>query len=377
MHYAATLARLRPAPLAGLLVLLAGVTACEDGGNPTPIGPGPDDPREVLVLNSTGQTIAGFEVTDGLAAVGDPIDLGGAFDGTALDATETHAVTTISSFGGSRVLFADLSAGSVQSVDFPDPEAESANPSRARFDAAGAAWVAGRGSNAVYTAMPGEAEATRVTSEVGTFVEVVVPVGDELLAIDAFIDDDGGTFAPLGPSRVFVIDAIGAVVETIDLPDGAVNAIDGVLVDGRLVVLLGGTLDATFAPVGNGGLVVVDVDDRSTSQFIPLAANGVAIEAGADGLVYVTSTNDFVETSLVSFDPASGSFVDGPTAPIDARDAAGDPVDCWAATAVEDGRLLCVTFATAEAGRLLLLGNDGMAIDEIPSGFGSSDLLLR
>ena len=361
------------------LLLALGVLGCDDEpGSPTPIGPGPGESRELLVLNSTGQTIAPFSVSGILAEDGTPIDLGAAFDGTTVDATATHAVATISSFGGSRVLFAELATGNVSAAQFPQPEGLAANPSRATFDDAGSAWFGGRGSDAVYTAFPGATVATRTTENVGTFVEAVVPIGSELAAIDAFIDDDGGTFAPLGPSRVFVIDAIGALIDLIELPDAARNALGGVVVDGRLVVLLGGTFDqATFAPLGDGGLVVVDVADRSTGPFVPLEANGVSIEAGEDGLVYVTSTNDFVETALVSFDPAAESFVAGPSAPLDVRDQANAAVSCWAATALEDGRLLCVTFSTFEAGRLLLLEDDGSAIDEIPSGFGSTDLLLR
>lgn len=364
----------------GNLVLLLALAAvgCDDDGTPTPIGPGPGDSRELLVLNSTGQTIAPFSVNGSLSTDGTPIDLGGAFDGSTVDATETHAVATISSFGGSRVLFAELGSGNVSAVEFPPPEGLAANPSRATFDAAGSAWFAGRGSDAVYTAVPGETTATRTTEDVGTFVEAVVPVGSELAAVDAFIDDDGGTFVPLGPSRVFVIDAIGALIDVIDLPNEARNALGGVAVGGRLVVLLGGTFDqGTFEPQGDGGLVVVDVADRSTGPFVPLDANGVSIEAGEDGLVYVTSTSDFAATDLVSFDPATGSFVAGPQDPIDVRDEAGGDVSCWTATALEDGRLLCATFSVVEAGRLLLLEGDGSAIDEIPSGFGSTDLLLR
>ncbi len=362
-----------------ILLLALAAFGCDDGpGDPTPIGPGEGDTHELLVLNSTGQTIAPFSVDGSLTEDGQPIDLGGAFDGTTLDATETHAVTTISSFGGSRVLFAELASGTVTVVQFPQPEGLLANPSRATFDDAGSAWFAGRNSNVVYTAMPGETTATRVTSDVGTFVEAVLPIGSELAAIDAFIDDDGGTFAPLGPSRVFVIDAIGAVIDVIDLQNEARNALGGVVVDGQLVVLLGGTLDPnTFAPMGDGGLVVVDVSGRSTGPFVPLDANGVSIEAGEDGLVYVTSTNDFVDTDLVSFDPATGEFVAGPSAPIDVRDAAGDEVNCWTATALDDGRLLCATFSSLEASRLLLLDEDGSPIDEISSGFGSTDLLVR
>lgn len=362
-----------------LVLLAVAAVGCDDEpGNPTPIGPGPGEARDLLVLNSTGQTIAPFSVNGSLDENGMPIDLGAAFDGATIDATETHAVTTVSAFGGSRVLFANLATGTVSAVEFPQPEGLSANPSRATFDAAGSAWFAGRGSNVVYTAAPGETTATPVTSDVGTFVEAVLPVGSELAAIDAFIDDDGGTFAPLGPSRVFVIDAIGALIDQIDLPDEARNALGGVVVDGLLVVLLGGTFDSgTFQPVGDGGLVVVDVADRSTGPFVPLDANGVSIEAGEDGLVYAVSTNDFVTTSLVSFDPATGGFAAGPSAPIDVRDDTGTDANCWAATALEDGRLLCVTFSAVEAGRLLLLEDDGSPIDEIPSGFGSTDILLR
>lgn len=362
------------------LVVICGVAACDDGGgNPLPIGPGTPRSSGLLVLNSSGQTIARFSVGDSITADGAPIDLGGAFDGVSLAATATHAVTTVSEFGGSRILFADLESGAVTSTEFPEPEAESANPSRAAFDGAGAAWVAGRRSDAIYTALPGDPAAIRVASDVGTFVEAVLPMGGELAAVDAHLDDDGGTYQPLGPSRVFVLDgATGSVTDTIVLPDGALNAIDAVVVDGRLVVLLGGTLDPlTFAPTGNGGVVVVDVAARTTGPLLPLAANGVAIEAGADGLVYVTSTDDFVETDLVSVDPVSGSFVAGPAAPLDPRRVGGARIQCWAATALQDGRLLCVTFQVAEAGRLYLLDEAGDEIDHVRSGFGSTDLLLR
>lgn len=376
------LAPLRPAPLrlAPLGLLAWALVACDGDGPPSPIEPEPDEPVEVMVLNSTGQTLARFEVGEVIDPLEQPIDLGAGFDGSFVDATETHAVTTVSSFGGSRVLFADLGSGLVTAAGFPDPEGADANPSRAVFDAAGAAWFAGRGSDAIYTAVPGDVTATRVTSDVGTFVEAVLPVGEDLVAIDAFIDDDGGSFAPLGPSRVFILDEIGAVVDEVALPDEARNALGGVVVDGAglVVVLLGGTFDpATFAPNDDGGLVVVDVEDRDAGPFVPFDANGVAIEAGADGLVYVTTTTDFVDTDVLSFDPVAGSFVAGPAAPIGVADDAGADVECWTATALEDGRLLCVTFDVVEQGRLLLLDDEGSALDEVASGFGSTDLLLR
>lgn len=365
--------------LGATLALALTVSGCDDeNGMPTPIDPGPDEPSEVLVLNSTGQTLTQFEVSESISQLDQPIDLGALFDGVAVDATETHAVTTVSAFAGSRILFADLGSGLVTGVQFPQPEGQDANPSRPSFDAAGSVWVAGRSSDAIYTAVPGEVTATRVAENVGTFVEAVLPVDLELVAIDANIDDDGGTFAPLGPSRVVFLDEIGAVTEELTLPDAARNALDGVVVDGNVVVLLGGTLDpTTFAPNGDGGLVVVDVASRSAGPFVSLDGNGVAIEAGADGLVYVTSTNDFVETELVSFDPETGDFVNGPSDPIDPRDEGGAAVECWAATALEDGRILCVTFSNVQSGELYLMSENGNATDAVPSGFGSTDLLLR
>ena len=87
------------------LLLLPG--ACSD--SPTD----PADPlgSDVFVLNSTGQTLASFSVLQGLSGSAPPIDLGAGFDGDAFDLTPSFAVTTVSSFGGSRLLFVDLASG--------------------------------------------------------------------------------------------------------------------------------------------------------------------------------------------------------------------------------------------------------------------------
>ncbi len=358
-----------------LLTLLA---CSDDPVSPTPESEPAPAPDGVLVLNSTGQTLAAFEVGETLASVGADIDLGAGFDGVSIDASADHVVTTVSSFGGSRVLFADLATGVVQTTSFPAPEGIDANPSRPMFDEDGSiAYMAGRGSNTVYSASPGAAEATRIATDVGSFVERVVPIGIRLFALDANIDDDGGTFAPFGPSRIFVIEA-GAVIDTIDLPPTALNAIDMVHVGGRLVVLIGGTFDpATFAPNGDGGLVTVSVSDFSVGIVHDLQANGVSIDSGADGLVYVTATSDFVSLDAMSFDATANAFIRGPTAPLEIQDATGARVDCWAVTALADGRQLCVTFSFASAGRLILLDGSGGPAGEVPSGFGSTDLLVR
>jgi len=359
-----------------LLVPLLGCGADPVGPNSDP-GPDPAGLIELLVLNSTGQTLAGFDVGESVvASAGIPaIDLGAGFDGVTMDASLAYAVTTVSSFGGSRVLFADLSTGAVQTTLFPAPGGIDANPSRPTFDASGTvAFVAGRGSNTLYAAGPGDAEASPIATNVGSFIERVIPIGIELFALDAHLDDDGGTFAPLGPGRIFVVEA-GVITATISLPAGALNPIDMVRVGGRLLVLVGGTFDpVTFAPNGDGGIVAVDIGSRSAGNLVPLGGNGVAIESGADGLVYVTSTTDFVTLDAQVLDPGSGP---GPPVPLTIRDQSGAGVDCWVVTGLEDGRRICVTFSFASAGRLLLLDSAGSAIAEHPSGFGSTDVFIR
>jgi hypothetical protein len=321
--------------------------------------------------------MARFTVAEEVRVAGSKVDLGPNFDGDALDVSSLHAVSTISSFGGSRVVFVELETGTVSTSGFPEPEGNLANPSQPAFDESGAVWVGGRGSDAVYRVTPGEAVATRIGEAVGTFVERVVPIGDELWAVDANIDDEGFTFQPLGPSRVVVLARSGEVRRIIELPAGAPNARDAVLSAGRLVVLAGGTFDpVTFAPDGNGAIVTIDVADESLSVPVPLDGNGIGLESGRDGLIYVTSTTDFVTIDLLRFDPATGAFQRGPDNPIRIRDAAGSRVDCWTATALADRRLLCATFSFAEAGRLLLLDSEGRALSEVPSGFGTTDIRL-
>lgn len=365
----------RPRSSLPVLAVLVAAAGCDE----TPTMPGGADPDALLVLNSVGQTLAAFDVTSDRIEPGPTFDLGAGFDGVSVDLSSTHAVTTVSSFGGSRVLFLELATGAVSTTTFPTPETTDANPSRASFDAAGNAWFAGRGSDGVYRANPGQPVATRLSDDVGTFVERVLVVDDEVYAIDAYLDDDGGTFAPLGPSRVFVLDEInGLPVDFFELPTGALNAIDAVRVGDAIVVLLGGTLaPGTFDPNGDGALVVVDAARRTTGPLVPLGGNGVSIELGADGLVYATATTDFVAVDVLRFDPDSGVFVDGPSSPFEVRDVAGARVDCWVATGLSDGRVLCATFEVAEAGRLLLIDKTGTALAETAGGFGTGDLVVR
>lgn len=359
----------------GLLLLCGVLAACADDA---PSGPGEPADEGVFVLNSTGQTLAAFSVGETLRSAGTPIDLGAGFDGDAFDHSAAFAVTTVSSFGGSRVLFVDLDSGDILTSLFPDPEADLANPSAPSFDGGGTVWVGGRDSDAIYRVDPGDPVVQRIADGVGTFIERVVPVGQLLYAVDANIDDDGGTYQPLGPGRIVVLSRTGLPLEVIDLPGDALNPTDALEVNGKLIVLAAGTFDpGTFQPLNDGVLAIVDIDDRTVDATVALIANGVSLELGADGFVYVTATSDFSEIHVLRFDPTTSSFDRGPDDPIDVTGAAGERVECWSATAVRDGRILCSTFSFAEAGRLVLTDANGAFIDEVPSGFGSTDLGLR
>jgi outer membrane protein assembly factor BamB len=356
--------------------LLTVVGACGDDGPTEPPGSARYD---ILVLNSTGQTLAPFFVDgDVILTAGSPTDLGAGFDGDAVAVSSRYAVSAISSFGGSRLSIVDLVSGGVTQATFQGPDAALVNPSRATLDAGDTVWVGGRGSDAVYRLDPGGSEAILVAAGVGEFVERVVPGDGEVYAIDANLDDDGLTWAPLGPGRVVVLSRTGVVLETIELPANALNPSDAVLASGRLIILAGGTFDpTTFAPNGDGAIVIVDPAGRTVTSTQPLQANGTSISLGADGLVYLTTTTDFVSLNLLRFDPRSGSFDRGPSNPIPSTDLAGDPVDCWTSTAVADGRILCATFRSDEPGRFLLLSSAGQALSETASGFGTTDIGIR
>lgn len=354
--------------------LIGGLAACSEDD---PAGPGAPPPADLLVLNSTGQTLASIDVGSALGGAGSEIDLGPAFDGQAGEISGDLAASSVSDFGGSLIVLADLTSGVVTNVPFPDPDGADTNPSAPAFDDDGTLWVAGRGSDALYRLDPGATAPVRVAGDLGTWVERVRPVGGLLYAIDANLDDVGFTFAPLGPGRVVVLTRDGTVVDEIALPEGVVNAYDAVVAGDDLIVLATGSFGADFAPNGDGNLVIVDLSDRSVRDVLPLQANGIWLELGADGLLYVTTTLDYLTTEVVRYDPAGGAFTDGPGSGVAVVDEAGEPVPCRVATALADGRVLCATFSFAEAGRLVLAEPDGAFIDEVPSGFGTTDLQLR
>jgi hypothetical protein len=355
------------------LATLAGCST--DGGDPT--GPG-DPPAALLALHSVGQTMQGYEVRGEISPSGDAIDLGGLFDGDAMAVggvvTDLTVVVTESDFGGDRALVVDVPSRSSIPVTFPD---ETVNPSKPFVvESRGSAFVGGRASNSVYElsiTAPGTLPVV-FARDVGEFIEKVVVTNDRVFVIDSNIDDVDFTFEPLGNSRVVVFEISGELVREIELP--GLQATNAVLSAGRLVVLNAGTLGPAFEPEGNGSLVVIDPASASLQPSVafPLEGNGVSIEEGADGRVYVAVTSDFISIRTLRFDPTGLGFVDGPESPIQTRDADGAPLSCWAATALSDGRLVCATFRSEQAGELVLLSADGGFIDSTPGGFGTTDL---
>lgn len=356
--------------------LLLSVAAILGGCDDSPTEPAGPTAEGLFVLNSTGQTLVSFSVSESVAAAVETIDLGAGFDGDAFDLAAGYAVTTVSSFGGSRILFVDLGSGSVLTTAFPAPDLDLANPSAPSFDSQGTAWIGGRGSDAIYRARPGDATAEMVAEEVGTFIERVVPAADRLYAVDANIDDDGGSYQPLGPGRVVVLSRAGVEVGVIDLPTSARNPTEAVSTGGILLVLASGTFDPlTFLPANDGTIVQVDLATSAlVGAPVELEGNGVSLELGQDGLVYITTTSDYQSLDLLVYNPISGSFIHGPRDPIVVRARDGGRVNCWTATGLVDGRIACVTFSSAEAGRLVIANEIGQFVDEVASGFGSTDV---
>ncbi|MEE8561258.1 MAG: hypothetical protein V3S91_04765 [Gemmatimonadota bacterium] len=361
--------------LSALAIALPLFVGCASGDS-GPTGPGGGEVVVVWALNSIGQTIRTFEIGEGISPLGLAVELGGLFDGVSMDVAFPLAVTSESSFGGDRAIVADLESGGKTPVAFLEPQGDPVNPSKPFvLPGMSEAIVGGRGTNSIYrfSLDPPGTPAVVLARDAGEFVEKVVVANGRVFAIDSNIDDVGGTFEPLGNSRVAVFDLEGAAVDSFPLP--GFQATDAVLSGGKLVVLNAGTLTPTFEPEGNGTLAVVDPVTLQVSGPFPLGGNGVSLEEGADGQVYVTVTNDFAgPIRTLSFDVDANGFVRGPDDPIRTRDDAGADISCWVATSLADGRLLCATFRTEQAGTIYLLNADGSFISSTAGGFGTSDL---
>ncbi len=181
--------------------------ACNESVGPNGNGNGPPITAEVFVLNSLGKTISRLAVRgDALEVAGSPVILPANFDGVAMDILDDIWVTTISSFGGSQIVFGSFATGEQAVTTFPGADGALADPSKPSLviDLGGIVGVllGTRGDNSIYIAFPGSPVAQLLAADVGEFTERVIPVAAVLLSIDANLDDAGGTFQPLGDPRI-------------------------------------------------------------------------------------------------------------------------------------------------------------------------------
>lgn len=367
----------------GITVMLSACNTSTDGGS----GGGGPTQGSIIVLNSLSRTVQQFNIEDQtLVPFGTTFNLPPNYDGVSLDVLANLFVTTTSSLNGSQVLWGDMGTGQLIVTGFPGVNGALADAGKATIvlDANGTigALVPARAENSVYISFPSQQNAILITDQAGEYVDRVLPFGLFLFALDANLDDVGGTFAPLGDTRMklFRFDT-GAVFDDVELT-GARNLTDALFLNEQIVVLAGGTFVFTpeFAPAGDGKVVVVNAPDRGIREIRDIEGNGVALEAGRDGLAYITRTvgNSFDITDVLTFNFFTENFERGPGNPIKPKNADGSDLDnCSATTSLQDRRLLCVTFERGAQGRLVLMEQNGDFIDDIPIGAGATDIFVR
>ncbi|MCZ0934849.1 MAG: hypothetical protein OXJ54_06680 [Gemmatimonadetes bacterium] len=367
----------------GALAIVAGC----GGSN----GTGPDDPgvvtparSEFAVLNSISGTLQQFNRIGGeIVPFGRDIQLGAGFRGQTADFIQDLWVTAWDDPEGSKVLFGSFSTDERTTAVFPNNAIVDPGKPTVVFDAGGTvgALIPARALDEVYVAFPGTPMAQITVEAVGTFVERVIPAGQFLVSVDGNLDDADGGREPLGPPRIVLHEFIsGSYFDELRLPEGTVGVTEAIVLEDNMLLLAGGGVDpATSAGLGDGNLVEIDMSARSVQDVNALGGNGVSMEAGRDGLVYVVRTKGTAaaETDVLTFSFAIRSWVNGPENPIQPRDRDGSNLNCRVAAGFLDGQILCATYVAAGQGRLVLLSAEGEFIDEAPIGAGTTDILLR
>ncbi len=366
-----------------LAVFLAG---CGDSNGTGPDGPGVVRPEqsEFAVLNSISGTLQQFNRIDGeIVPFGRDIQLGADFKGEAADFIQDLWVTAWDTPEGSKILFGSFSTDEQTTAVFPNNAIADPGKPTVIFDAGGTvgALIPARALDAVYVTFPGTPMAQVAVEGVGTFVERVIPAGQFLVSVDGNLDDEDGGREPLGPPRIVLHEFIsGSYFDELRLPESTVGVTEAIVLEDKMLLLAGGGVDPlASAPLGDGNLVEIDMTARAVQDVNSLGGNGIAMEAGRDGLVYIVRTKgvDATDTDVLTFSFAVRAWVNGPENPIQPRDRDGSNLNCRVAAAFLDGQLLCATYVTAGQGRLVLLSATGEFIDEAPVGAGTTDILLR
>ena len=366
-----------------LAVFLAG---CGDSNGTGPDGPGVVRPEqsEFAVLNSISGTLQQFNRIDGeIVPFGRDIQLGADFKGEAADFIQDLWVTAWDTPEGSKILFGSFSTDEQTMAVFPNNAIADPGKPTVIFDAGGTvgALIPARALDAVYVTFPGTPMAQVAVEGVGTFVERVIPAGQFLVSVDGNLDDEDGGREPLGPPRIVLHEFIsGSYFDELRLPESTVGVTEAIVLEDKMLLLAGGGVDPlASAPLGDGNLVEIDMTARAVQDVNSLGGNGIAMEAGRDGLVYIVRTKgvDATDTDVLTFSFAVRAWVNGPENPTQPRDCDGSNLNCRVAAAFLDGQLLCATYVTAGQGRLVLLSATGEFIDEAPVGAGTTDILLR
>ncbi|WP_419937611.1 hypothetical protein [Candidatus Palauibacter sp.] len=366
-----------------LAVVLAG---CGDSNGTGPDGPdvGGPEQSEFAVLNSISGTLQQFNRIDGeIVPFGRDIQLGADYKGQAADFIQDLWVTAWDTPEGSKILFGSFSTAEQTMAVFPNNAIADPGKPTVIFDAGGTvgALIPARALDAVYVTFPGTPMAQVAVEGVGTFVERVIPAGQFLVSVDGNLDDEDGGREPLGPPRIVLHEFIsGSYFDELRLPESIVGVTEAIVLEDKMLLLAGGGVDPlTSAPLGDGNLVEIDMTARAVQDVNSLGGNGISLEAGRDGLVYIVRTKgvDATETDVLTFSFAVRAWVNGPENPIQPRDRDGSNLNCRVAAAFLDGQLLCATYVTAGQGRLVLLSATGEFIDEAPIGAGTTDILLR
>ncbi|WP_420634640.1 hypothetical protein [Candidatus Palauibacter sp.] len=365
--------------------LAAVLAGCNESSAPGPDGPGvvTPDRSDIAILNSISGTLQQFNrIDDRLVPFGQDIQLGAGFDGESVDFLQDLWVTTSDAPGGSQVLFGSFSTGEQTVAAFPGNASVDPGKPTVIADAAGTlgALVPARGLDAIFVAFPGAPVAQLVIERVGTFVERAVPAGLFIVSIDANLDDEGGELQPLGPPRMALHEFLsGSFFDELRLPEGTTGATEALVLEDNLLFLAGGSLDpATSAPMGNGSLVEINVTARGVQDTNTLGGNGLSMEPGRNGLIYIVRTRDTTtDTDVLTFNFSVRVFERGPDNPIQPLDRDGSSLNCRVVSAFLDGEMLCSTYETGSRGRLILLSADGEFISDTPTGAGTTDIILR
>ena len=370
---------------AGIWVLAITAAACNESTAPDGNGPSvTPDRSEIAVLNSISGTLQQFNRIDGrLVPFGRDSQLGAGFNGETADFIRDLWVTTSESPGGSQIIFGAFSTGEQTIARFPGNAAVDPAKPTVVADASGTlgAFVPARAEDAIYIAFPGSPLARLVIEEVGTYPERAVSAGVFVVSLDGNLDDEAGSLQPHGPPRMVMHEFIsGSYFDALEMPEGTVGATEALALEENLLFLAGGGFDSvTAAPAGNGRLIQLDMASRDVQGVHDLGGNGMSMEPGRNGLVYMVRTKGpaTAETDIIAFNFSTRAWDRGPSNPIQPRDRDGSDLSCRVATAFLDSQLLCVTYETATPGRLILLDEDGAFLADVPVGAGASDILLR